>query len=234
MIALAAIAALGAMALIFGSKKGPGTTGATGSTPAGGPYPDLPPSPKGNYGKPIAVGHRGDPVIDEILAEMAATFTDLGVDLAWVQPWEVVRMYKAPGKPLAIPPREYWPRMAQTLREVYVPLAQQMAEYGVKLEIRNGYRAPDYNAAVGGAPNSRHQSGEALDVYVDKANSSPKNRVLLAQTLARQYINQRPGLEMGFSAYGSPTPSNVHMDTGWDRRALEEADYYIDQVRSVA
>jgi hypothetical protein len=38
--------------------------------------------------------------------------------------------------------------------------------YGVPMTINSGYRSPEHNAAVGGAPNSQHVKGTAVDFVV--------------------------------------------------------------------
>ena len=47
--------------------------------------------------------------------------------------------------------------------QVLEPLRQH---FGVPIIIGSGYRCPALNKAVGGVPNSQHQTGEAVDIHI--------------------------------------------------------------------
>ena len=136
---------------------------------------------------------------------------------------EVTRMPKAPGQPVAIPPREFWPRMARTLRETFMPLRLAV---GMPLSVR-GYRPPDYNEAVGGAPRSRHQWFEAIDLRVVGGSLADRQRLALAA--AALYVENGRAEKLGFAVYKDTL--TVHFDTGFRQRTWGEADHWIDQVR---
>lgn len=191
----------------------------TPKTPAPGP------TPTGDVPDPIAVGMPSDPEVGALLAEMDALFEAQGVDTSLASAREVTKMPKAPGQPSAIPPKYLWPRMAATLRNLVIPLRLKM---GIPFSLR-GYRPADYNAAVGGVPGSRHQWFEGVDIYL-AANNTKENRRKLALEGAKMYLSLGPELKVGFGAYGSPTPSNIHLDSGYDMRTWEEGDFYVAQV----
>jgi hypothetical protein len=197
--------------------------------PAPKPEPQPKPSAKGKP-KPIAVGKRGDPTIEALLAEMGVMFRDAGINTQQISPAEVTVMPKTPGPAYAIPPRHLWSRMVQTLVTVVQPMR---TELGFPMSYR-GYRPPDYNKAVEGARNSRHIYFEGVDVRPAGAANTSANRRLLALTAARMYLTLPKALKMGFGAYGAPTPSNIHVDTGFSHRDWREADHYIAQVADVA
>lgn len=179
---------------------------------------------------PIAVGSPSDPEVSGLLEEMDEYFRSEGIDTGLVSAAEVTQMPKAPGKPSAVPPREYWSRMAMTLREVFMPLR---ASLGVPLAVR-GYRPTDYNEAVGGAKGSRHQAFEALDIRISgDANTSAKRRELVDHA-ARIYSDRGRELKMGFGVYGKlPAPQHIHVDTGHQRRTWGDASKAVDQLGNV-
>lgn len=181
-----------------------------------------------DFPEPLLVGSRSEPRICALLDEMAALFAEHGVDGTLVRPIEVTCMRKSPGRAIAIPPRSTWPRMATTLREVFVPLRRRL---GVPLSLV-GYRPPDYNAAVGGKPGSRHQAFQAIDIRVVKDHATPERRRALALEAAALFIARGRPLRMGLGVYGCPTPGNIHVDTGWARRTWNDAPHFLDQARA--
>ncbi len=55
---------------------------------------------------------------------------------------------------------------------------------GFPLLITSGYRCAKYNAKVGGSPNSRHMTGEAVDIAINTKIMNPiKVRALLSEIL---------------------------------------------------
>jgi hypothetical protein len=82
-------------------------------------------------------------------------------------------------------------------REAAMPLHNT----GIHLAINSGLRSPARNAAVGGAANSKHLTGHALDV------SDPLGRIG-AFLLANQHLLARHGLYM---EHPSKTPTWVHL-----------------------
>ncbi len=216
----AAVAGLG---LLFWSRDAyaGGTRGIAGT--ANGPRAE-----------PMYVGKPGNAKVEALLQEMNTYFNSQGVDLNLVTAQEVTRMRKAPGKPYAIPPREYWPRMARTLTQLFMPLRMRMGE---PLRILNGYRPPDYNEAVGGAPDSRHQWFDGLDIMIPDGNSTHASRKQLALEGARLYLEEGNRLGVGFGAYDPAppqAPGNIHLDVSGKSRTWANANYWVEQVAAVA
>ena len=97
---------------------------------------------------------------------------------------------------------EGWIRVSPTAR-VYLMRVQE--RFGRQLEVRSGYRSPEYNASLRppGARNSKHMDGTALDISWN--GFSP-------QTM-EQFINI--AFEEGFLGIGRYTRSSfVHIDLG--------------------
>lgn len=184
----------------------------------------------GGKPQPIAVGLPSDPEVGALLAEMDALFESYGVDTSLMSAREVTRMPKAQNQASAIPPRAYWKRMAKTLRDVVMPLRLEM---GIPFQLR-GYRPPDYNEAVGGVAGSRHQWFEGLDIYLSGPQNTAANRRLLGLRSAQLFLAKGNALKMGFGAYGAPTPSNVHLGTGYSKRTWREAGHYIAKAQTVS
>lgn len=179
---------------------------------------ELKPEPKG-FPEPIAVGYTTSPKIAPLLKDMANVFEQAGIDLDTVTPAEVT---KRAANVVAIPPRDYWPRMARTLSEVFQPIRNETGP----LVIRNGYRSPSHNKAVGGASKSRHQSFEALDLR--PSNNTREARLQLAQLAAQIYRDRGAELRMGFGVYGpANNPNSVHVDTGSTRRTWGSAKAFL-------
>jgi uncharacterized protein YcbK (DUF882 family) len=67
------------------------------------------------------------------------------------------------------------------------------------IQILSGYRTPEYNKKVGGAPKSQHVEGKAADIRI--SGMTPKNIAKIAE-------------EMGFDGIGIYTKQNFcHVDT---------------------
>lgn len=224
---------LAAAAVFFTGKKakaagGSGMAGVT-EAPADGPKAE-----------PIYVGKPGDPEVEEYLREMNSYFASRGIDMNLVTAEELTRMRKAPGKPYAIPPRAYWPRMARTLKFLFIPLRTRM---GIPLQIANGYRPPAYNKAVTMMPDgtwtkgSRHQWFDGLDIQIPLSQSTHQRRKQLALEAALLYLQEGDRLGVGFGAYNPAPPSapgNVHLDASSKKRTWKHADYWVDMARSVS
>jgi len=95
---------------------------------------------------------------------------------------------------------------------------------GVPLSLR-GYRPPDYNKAVGGAPSSTHLWFAALDLYPPSADRSR-----LGLEGAKLYL-KHSGEAIGLGIYGKPNPSDIHLDTGKSRRTWRETNYFLDKLK---
>lgn len=190
-----------------------------GEPPLPTPTPEPVPEHLNTGDAPIAVGDPSDPEIAVLLQELEAELFALGAPAAgnWTAR-EVTTMRKAPGQPVAIPPRALWPNMVPALQ-----LFQQLRdEIGAPLKIGNGYRPPDYNAAVGGAPNSAHIYFAALDL-----DPLSEDRAAVALLSAQRY---REGGNMGLGIYGAENPSRTHVDFGRGRRRWEDSQVWIDRA----
>lgn len=70
--------------------------------------------------------------------------------------------------------------------------------------IRSGYRSAKYNSQVGGAKNSQHLYGKAVDIYV-------KDRIISCSDLANTiYFDE--AIKPLFGGYGLGSDTNVHVD----------------------
>lgn len=129
---------------------------------------------------------------------------------------ELTALRKVPGV-YAIPPREYWPRLAALSVNVLEPLRVRM---GVPLRILNGYRPSDYNKAVGGAARSSHLWGYAADVTCGDADADgdidSADRALLRAAAADMFVSM-PSAKIGFGFYAG----NIHAE--WGRRRIAYA-----------
>ncbi|MEY8842903.1 D-Ala-D-Ala carboxypeptidase family metallohydrolase, partial [Cribrihabitans sp. XS_ASV171] len=97
------------------------------------------------------------------------------------------------------PPRHLWPNIAGTARV----LDQLRARLGRPVAITNAYRAPAYNACIGGAGSSLHMQFNALDFQV-RGMAAPE------VAMALRWMRDREGLFTGgIGRYNSFT----HVDT---------------------
>ena len=67
-------------------------------------------------------------------------------------------------------------------------LEQIRAAAGGAVHITSGYRPPDYNASVGGEPNSYHMDGLAADIYCDHLTTAQLH------TVCEKVVGNRGGL----------------------------------------
>jgi uncharacterized protein YcbK (DUF882 family) len=191
-----------------------------GGPPVVGPYLD-----QGRAPTPMYEGPADHPDIVALLQEMDDYFASAGIDTNVIDAWEVTRLRKF--HRTAIPPREFWPRMAATIKYVFMPIRRQLGE---EIVITSGYRTPEYNAFVGGAKGSRHQWFEALDMHTPPGLEN--QQAILAADLFLRYGDR---LNMGLGIYGSPgNASNIHVDTGHKKRTWREAQYWIERAKKVA
>jgi hypothetical protein len=229
-----------ARAIMSGTQKEPGITGGT-TTGGGGvilndPPPSIGPWTDTEPPDPIHVGQRGDPELESLLQEMDDTFLSYGgINLDWIDAAEVTEMRKTEGYH-AVPPREYWPRMAATLRYGFMPIRQVIGE---PLYITSAYRPPDYNKVVSctkevdgecvkWSKGSRHQFFEALDMVAPSGMAN--TQALAAAQIWNEYGTM---LRMGLGVYGSEgAASNIHIDTGSKQRRWKNAKYWTDQAAS--
>ncbi len=186
----------------------------------------------------LAVGPANDPEIAALLTEMRDVFASGGVNLNWITPEEVTQLHKKGyAGQHAIPPRDYWPRMVQTIRTVFMPIREA---YGAPIKITNGYRPPFYNLLVTktkekplGNPGSRHQWFEALDAIPVEEGAEPRQELgLLA---AKIWVTRGAELKMGIGVYAPREwPAGLHFDTGSQKRKWADSRYWINQARANA
>ena len=104
---------------------------------------------------------------------------------------------------------------------------------GFPLSIKNGYRSPEYNAAVEGAPNSAHIRGAAIDVEPVSVYGTSENDRRLAVEAAKMWLTYPEDLA-GFAYYGG---GRVHLDVfhqgGVGRRTwADRTDGIVAQAES--
>lgn len=76
-------------------------------------------------------------------------------------------------------------------------LEQLRVTYGKPLIITSGYRCPEHNKKVGGAPNSYHLYGKAADIAVPNK--------------AERYKLVKIAMELGFGGI-EVSPKHIHID----------------------
>lgn len=120
-----------------------------------------------------------------------------------------------------MPPEELWPRIVPALRYIRDYVEPAIGE----VTVASGYRDPDFNTCVGGAPQSAHRGFHALDLYpVDGAMT----RERLIETLCPIHAREGAGLNIGMGIYRA---RRFHIDAtryrGWGedfRRATFPCD----------
>ena len=142
--------------------------------------------------------------------ELVYFLADNGVDDA-VPPWQLLQQgtdwqrHKLPK--YAIPPREHWDDMVNTL----VFLKYDLLPYIGPVKVLSGFRTQGYNRVAGGAGRSKHLSFSALDLKpVNDIKRSTLHNVLQDRwtTLGEQY-------KLGLGLYNG---LRFHIDTGGYRR----------------
>ncbi len=107
----------------------------------------------------------------------------------------------------ALPARQHWPRMVNTL----VFLKYDLIPYIGDVRVLSGFRTPHYNLAAGGAGRSRHLTFSALDLRpVAKIERSQLHGILQNRwhSLGREY-------NLGLGLYAN---LRFHIDTGGYRQ----------------
>ena len=98
------------------------------------------------------------------------------------------------------PPRKLWDNLVPTLRIVDA----LRGHLGKPCRILSSYRSPEYNRAVGGAPQSQHLQFNALDITFDGVRSGIVYAVLQAWRKEGKFTG-------GLGFY--PSSGFVHIDT---------------------
>lgn len=189
--------------------------------------------------KPMAVGEATDPSVAPLLAALQAEF-----DMAGIQrftSFDLVVMSKAPLtdgpdpgadklRPVAIPPKAMWGPMVAAAKVVDDVAVSQLADVSLRF---TGYRPVDYNKAVGGAPNSAHIRGTAIDVWLGKDLLASKDskaikaaRERLKMAYARRYV---AGGKIGFGVYTNDIHFDVDDKSG--RRTWGDASTWVAKAK---
>lgn len=75
--------------------------------------------------------------------------------------WEMLRSQTASRKGISNEPTE---EHEENLKALAENVLQRVRDHFGIVNISSGYRSPELNAAIGGAPNSQHTKGEAADI----------------------------------------------------------------------
>ena len=114
---------------------------------------------------------------------------------------------KCKGQAYAVPPRDYWPAIAPTLRL----LEDEIKPLVGPLRVDSGWRSPKINECVGGAKASKHMSYQALDL-TPLSDITRDELIVRLCTFHREYGAQ---YNMGLGIYSG---TRFHIDTGGFRR----------------
>lgn len=203
------------------------------------------------HSKPIAVGEATDAAVLTLLADLQARFEAAGISRFTA--FDSTVMPRAPltdgpdpdrdkTRPVAIPPRELWDGLVAAARVVDEVLVRELADVPVRV---TGYRAPSYNAAVGGAADSAHVRATAFDVWVSRpvivayyqAPTDEKraaaldvlrdHRSRIKLAFARRFLAGGP---IGFGVYSDDIHFDVNDDSG--RRTWGDAKAWLKKART--
>ena len=214
LLLLGGVAAAAAATWLF-SRGSEESSSATRTPPVPEPLGGEPPDP-------LVEGLRGDPEVEAAYSKLRDSLVSmLGSVPVPVEDLVVLpKAAVAPGETyVAIPPPELWERMAATLAHVVRPLS-----HAVPVEVASGYRPPWYNEQVGGAPASRHQWFDAVDLRP----RDDGDREAFGMFLANLYATRGDALRMGLGIYGNA--ARAHVDVGWKKRAWENAPDWLAKV----
>lgn len=106
----------------------------------------------------------------------------------------------------------YW-LIDKKLLYKFLELQQKLKEQGHNphaLRVVNGYRSPQYNKAIGGASQSRHIVGEAVDILVKDVNRDGKANQLDKKIILEILDQEVIGMMGGIGKY--PGTMSVHFD----------------------
>lgn len=177
------------------------------------------------YLKPVIVGEATDPLVAPYMALLQSRFIVADIHPA-LHVFDLVVMTKAPltdgpdpdndkTRPVAIPPLAYWDNFVNVAKlHTDVIRTEQLDTSKMRF---TGYRAEDYNKAVGGAPNSAHLWAGAIDAWA-KPGSNYAEKIKMGY--ARYFVKnkKRP---IGFGAYST----DIHFDLA-GRRTWEHGHEY--------
>ena len=101
-----------------------------------------------------------------------------------------------------------WPEVVDPA--LYALLEEIRAEFGAPICVNSGYRSPEHNKAVGGAPNSYHVKGQAADIRPRRHRDKGRFNYELGRL--KVIANKKALGGVGFY------PTFVHVDLGPKRR----------------
>jgi hypothetical protein len=105
--------------------------------------------------------------------------------------------------------------VSQRMQTALAAAAARVGGIIPSLTVTSGYRSPAYNKAVGGARNSTHLRGDAIDIALDGLSRNQQQALVGS-------ILQQPAVT-GFGYY--PGSNSIHFDVGHGTRAYWGRDY---------
>jgi hypothetical protein len=146
---------------------------------------------------------------DDDYAAFEAVLEQAGV-VDVVPPWHLWRQgtdWEKVGHPaFAMPPRDEWTNIVPTLRFIRDDIVPSVGP----VEVVSGFRTKEFNTAAAGAPGSRHQWFEAVDVVPFRY----WGRESLHTVLLSQWAGPGVPANMGLGLYQA---TRFHVDT-WKHR----------------
>lgn len=114
-------------------------------------------------------------------------------------------------EPYEVPPRHLWANLVPTLRLVQSFKQQGLLPYSTV--IRSVYRNPELNRCAGGAPESKHMSNGAVDVWIPEYEGDKWALNNTVTNLCYFWQGQGQNYNMGLGLYSTGA---IHIDTqGW-------------------
>ena len=111
--------------------------------------------------------------------------------------WQLLRTatswQECGGQPFEVPPPEQWPNLVNTLRYIHDYVVPAIGP----VEAVSVYRNPDLNKCAGGAPESAHKLGSAIDMVPLR----PIERVPLMRTLCADHNKHGEDYHTGLGFY---------------------------------
>lgn len=102
-----------------------------------------------------------------------------------------------------------WPEVVDP-GPLFFARGKSRADFGEPIYINSGYRSPEHNRKIGGAPNSFHVKGQAADIRPTRYRDPEKWKRALGRL--KIIANRRCKGGVGFYS------SFVHVDLGPERR----------------
>lgn len=111
--------------------------------------------------------------------------------------WQLLRTatswQECGGQPFEVPPPEQWPNLVNTLRYIHDYVVPAIGP----VEAVSVYRNPDLNKCAGGAPESAHKLGSAIDMVPLR----PIERIPLMRTLCADHNRHGADYHAGLGFY---------------------------------